>query len=357
MTVDAVGGVWRYAMDLAGGLRSEGFETVFAGFGPRPSPDQAKEADELGKLFWHDAPLDWMTEDEGELQRVPELIRDLALRERVNLLHLNLPSQATGLVVDVPVVVVAHSCVATWFRAVRGHAVPEQWQWQTALNAKAFSRAHAVISPSHSHAALLRVVYGPIERLEMVYNSSRAPGSFAPKQNFAFAAGRWWDEGKNGTVLDAAAAATDWPVIAVGANHGPNGQYLPLRHVVHRGELGHAETVALMAQAAVVVSPSLYEPFGLAALEAARGKSALVLADIPTYRELWDEVALFADPHDPQAFADAIDLLSRDDVLRSELAEGAFVRAQEFSIEAQARSVRRVYERLLSSTYNLTAAE
>jgi hypothetical protein len=36
MTIDAAGGVWRYAMDLARGLRAHGVETAFLGFGPRP---------------------------------------------------------------------------------------------------------------------------------------------------------------------------------------------------------------------------------------------------------------------------------------------------------------------------------
>ena len=37
MTVDAIGGVWRYAMDLAAELRDHGVETVFACLGPAPS--------------------------------------------------------------------------------------------------------------------------------------------------------------------------------------------------------------------------------------------------------------------------------------------------------------------------------
>ena len=52
----------------------------------------------------------------------------------------------------------------------------------------------------------------------------------------------------------------------------------------------------MMARTAVFVSPALYEPFGLAVLEAAQAGCALVLSDIPTFRELWDGVALFVAP-------------------------------------------------------------
>ena len=50
MTIDAVGGVWRYAMDLAAALRSESVETVFAGFGPAPSAHQRAEAEAIGTI-------------------------------------------------------------------------------------------------------------------------------------------------------------------------------------------------------------------------------------------------------------------------------------------------------------------
>ena len=44
LTLDAVGGVWRYALDLAAGLRAGGVETCFLGFGPMPTSAQGREA-------------------------------------------------------------------------------------------------------------------------------------------------------------------------------------------------------------------------------------------------------------------------------------------------------------------------
>lgn len=358
MTVDAVGGVWRYALDLAIGLRWKGVETVFAGFGPRPSSGQMQEAEAIGTLVWLDAPLDWLVDDEKALKHIPRVLNDLVGRENIDLVHLNLPSQAARLEVSVPVVVVSHSCVVTWFAAVRGQAVPDDWQWQFRLNRKGFDRADAVLSPSHSHAAMLRRAYGPIEGLQVVPNASRVDAHSVGKEDFVFGAARWWDDGKNGAVLDAAAGHTEWPLVMAGASRGPNGQYLTIRNAVHRGELSHRETMAMMSRASIVASPSIYEPFGLAALEAARSEAALVLADIPTYRELWEDVALFADPGDPQAFADSINRLSRDVALRSALARGALGRSRRYSLQAQADAVTELYLRLRSGNrLALTAAE
>ena len=358
MTIDAVGGVWRYAMDLAKAMsETHGIETVFMGFGPQPSPEKASAALNIGKLVWLDAPLDWTAPDEAALATVPDSIAALALQEKVDLIHLNLPSQAAGLKVAFPIVAVSHSCVATWFAGVRGHDLPSDWHWHYLLNRKGFDRADAVIAPSRSHAAMLGKAYGRIGRLHIVHNGSGFESRETNKESFVFAAGRWWDDGKNGAVLDRAATKVDWPFVVAGSNAGPTGQYLAFDNLSHLGELSHRDTMDLMTRAAIVVSPSVYEPFGLAPLEAARAGAALVLADIPTYRELWNGVALFADPHQPAAFAEAINRLSKDSDLRLIFAKKARQRSAAFTVEAQAAAVNRIYIHLIQQSLSTTAAE
>ena len=62
------------------------------------------------------------------------------------------------------------------------------------------------------------------------------------------------------------------------------------------GELDEAALQARYAGTAVFASPARYEPFGLGVLEAAQSGMALVLSDIPTFRELWDGAARFVAP-------------------------------------------------------------
>src|SRR5690606_14378988 len=128
MTLDAVGGVWRYAMDLAEALSDEGVRIVFAGFGPPPNAAQRAEAEAIGTLLWSDLPLDWTAGGPEELRDVPAAIADIAHRHAVDLIHLNLPTQAAGLKVGCPVLAVSHSCVVTWFRGVRGTGLPLGWE-------------------------------------------------------------------------------------------------------------------------------------------------------------------------------------------------------------------------------------
>lgn len=345
MTVDAVGGVWRYAMDLGRALSEHGIEMVYACLGPAPSHAQATEAESIGALVQVDAPLDWLVPDERELDRIPALLAELSDEYGVDLLHLNLPSQAAGLELDVPVVVVSHSCVVTWFRAVRGTSVPSSWQWQKTWNAAGLRAADLVIAPSRSHASMLTRCYGPIDALEVVHNASRRVPIAGGKRDFVLAAGRWWDDGKNGRMLDLAARTSTWPVLMAGSQRGPDNQYLPIAHAQALGEVPYTKLRELMGTAGILASPSVYEPFGLAALEGALAGAALVLADIPTYRELWDGAALFAPPRDAQAFSDTINRVAGDHHLRADLRRRAQRRARYFSPEVQAEAMLGCYAR------------
>lgn len=349
MSLDAVGGVWRYAMDLAAGLAPLGYRFTFTGFGPLPSPRQRAEAEAIGDLVWLDAPLDWTTQDERALDTIPDLLAELARERGADMLQLNLPSQAAGLIIDMPVIVVSHSCVVTWFAAVRGTDVPAGWAWQARRNRAGLDRADLIVAPSRAHAYALARSYGHLPGLTVVHNGAAPRAvSAASREPFVFAAGRWWDDGKNAAVLDAAAARVTWPVLMAGALTGPGGQHRVLSNARATGELGHAEILEHMSRAAIVASPSLYEPFGLSPLEAATTGAALVLSDIPTYRELWDGAALFADPHDPAAFAEAINRLADSASLLLELGQAARERAGHYTLAAQARSMDLVYRRLLA---------
>jgi glycosyltransferase involved in cell wall biosynthesis len=347
MTLDAAGGVWRYAMDLARGLRAEGVETAFLGFGPRPRAEAEAEAQEIGPLDWSDLPLDWMAERPPALEAVPDAIAVAARRARADIVQVNVPSQAAGLPEDLPVVAVHHSCVATWFRAVRGAALPAEWAWKGALTQTGLDRAEAVVAPSVAHGRAVSAVYGA-RRLRVVPNGTDAEETEHPDGAYAAAAGRWWDEGKDGATLDAAAAKALWPVVMMGALHAPGGTGWMPRHAVATGALPHAAAAALVRNAGVFVAPSRYEPFGLAVAEAARAARALVLSDIPVFRELWGHSAIYVSPGDAEALAAAINTLAADPDLRRTLGRKAQARARRFTVAAQARTMAQVYGHVLA---------
>jgi glycosyltransferase involved in cell wall biosynthesis len=343
MTVDAVGGVWRYAMDLGSSLREAGVDVIFYGFGPPPDEEKRIEARRIGDLLWSDAPLDWTAAEEGDLDVIPSLLRRAVEKRCVDLVHLNLPSQAYRLDLPVPVIAVAHSCVVTWFRAVRHSSPPPSLRWHEKRTREGMRRVNAVVTPSRSHADMIAAAYGPLDRLHVVYNSVHPLSVERPKQSYVFAAGRWWDEGKNGAVLDAAAAFANQPVLMAGSTRGPDGQYIDIRHARSLREISNVEAREHLGRAEIFASPSVYEPFGLAALEAATAGAALVLADNPTYWELWEGCGLFCEPHSPEDFAAAINRLSSDPDLRTSLGRHALARSREFTSQRQLQAMRQVY--------------
>ncbi|MET4700662.1 glycosyltransferase involved in cell wall biosynthesis [Constrictibacter sp. MBR-5] len=345
LTVDAVGGVWRYGVDVARGMAGAGVGVVLVGSGPPPSPVQRREVEAIpgACLDWLDAPLDWMADAAPALAGVPGLLAAAAERHGADLLHLNAPSQALGLPVGLPFVVVSHSCVHTWWQAVRSGAAPAEWGWRHDMTRAGFDAARLTLAPTASHARALVEAYGKIGGLKIVPNAAAPAAAAQPKEPFVFAAGRWWDEGKNGRVLDEAAGKTAWPIVMAGAVEGPLGQRFAATGARMLGPLDAAAVRAEMGRAAVFAAPSLYEPFGLAVLEAALSRAALVLADIPTFRELWGGAALFAAPRDPAAFARAIDALASDESLRRDLGARARTRAASFTIERQTTLLMEAY--------------
>lgn len=345
MTVDAVGGVWRYGLDLAATLGLRGVEVVLAGLGPEPTEAQRCEVLRLSnvRLTWLDAPLDWLVPGPEALEVQAARLADLVVRESPDVVHLNVPTQAVGWRAPCPLVAVSHSCVVTWWDAVKTGPLPQAWRWQRARNRAGLDIADAVVAPSRSHALALGRCYGSVQNLFVVPNATAAVASSLARAPEVFAAGRWWDEGKNAAVLDAAAALIRWPVAMGGACTGPDGTGIALRHARALGQLPAAQVAARLARGAIVASPSLYEPFGLVSLEAAASGAALVLADIATYRELWEGAAVFADPRDPVALATAIDALAADAPQREALGREARARARALSVAAQAEKMLSVY--------------
>ena len=277
ITTDAVGGVWRYAVDLAAALGGRNIECLLAGFGPPPDASRLGSCALLPnvEVAWLDAPLDWMAPDEAACAAAPAQLAALARGWGADLLHVNAPSHAAGLPDGFEVVVSSHSCVPTWWDCVRGGALPPQLEWHRARNVAGFSRAGAALAPSRAHAASLQRAYGPIPGLRVVCNATEATAEGADgREPLVLAAGRWWDEGKGAAVLDRAAAASPWRVLAAGSLTGPEGQRADFVHAEAPGELSADGVRNLMSRAAIFAAPSRYEPFGLAVLRERRPEAA-----------------------------------------------------------------------------------
>ncbi|MDP8993453.1 MAG: glycosyltransferase family 4 protein [Pseudomonadota bacterium] len=350
VTADAVGGVWQYSLELARGLSNLGVETVLAVMGPSPSEAQRSAAAEVEGLELIDTrlPLDWLAEDAASLQRAGGEIARLAESRRADVLHLNTPALAAETGFPTPVVAVQHSCVATWWEAVHGTALPPDFAWRTELVRAGLEAADAVVTPTTAFGAAVQRVYGLDQPPRTVHNGrSPLPLPRQAPHDFVFTAGRLWDRGKNLGTLDAAAERIPVPVRAAGPLEGPNGTKVMFDHIHCLGTLSEEELAQWLSARPVFVSAALYEPFGLAVLEAAAAGCPLILSDIPTFRELWDEVAVFVPPRDEERFTRAIAELVGDDFERAVLGRAARERAALYTPDAMAAQMAAIYRSLL----------
>jgi alpha-1,3-rhamnosyl/mannosyltransferase len=93
--------------------------------------------------------------------------------------------------------------------------------------------------------------------------------------------------------------------------------------VEHLGYVDDAQLAALYRQADVVVFPTLYEGFGLPAVEALWADTPLVCSDLPVLREATGNAALFAPADRPDLFAEAIvSVLSSPELCRQLVDKG-----------------------------------
>jgi len=350
ITADAVGGVWQYSLDLARGLSRLGVSTVLAILGPSPSAEQRDSAATVPGLLLVDTglALDWLAEDGGALRHAGEAIAALARESGVDLVQLNTPALAAEAEFPVPVVAVHHSCVATWWEAVHGTDLPADFAWRTALVRAGLHKADAVVAPTGAFGEAVRRRYDLPQAPRTVHNGRTplAVRSGAP-HDFVFTAGRLWDEGKNLATVDAAASGIAVPVRAAGPLKGPNGAEVIFDNLHCLGQIGEEELARWLSARPVFVSAALYEPFGLAVLEAAAAGCPLILADIPTFRELWDGVAVFVPPRDEQGFTRSISALVGDDFERAVLGKAAADRAARFTPDAMAAQMASLYRGLL----------
>jgi glycosyltransferase involved in cell wall biosynthesis len=103
--------------------------------------------------------------------------------------------------------------------------------------------------------------------------------------------------------------------------------------------------VSLIRGAKAVLFPSLYEGFGLPALESMLLGTPVLTSNTASMPEVVGNAALQVDPYDTRALVEGIRALDSDADLRGRLAEAGPIRAQEFSPERYQARLADVYSK------------
>jgi glycogen synthase len=349
MTADTVGGVWTYALELIRGLQPLGVEVALATMGAPLRPAQEKEAAAIPnlELFTSSFKLEWMEEPWSEVEEAGQWLLGIEASIAPAIIHLNgychgaLPWKA-------PALVVGHSCVLSWWSAVKGESAPDCWRRYRDELRRGMQATALVAAPSQSMLAELARHYGPFRNTKVIANG-RSAERFRPgrKDALIFSAGRLWDEAKNISAIAAVAPDLDWPVYLAGDPLHPSGRSISFDSVHLLGPLASDQILDWLRRASIYALPVRYEPFGLSILEAALCGCALVLGNIPSLKEMWRGAALFVSPDDPDEVRYALQWLIKHPAARQGLAQTARKRAAQFTPERMAAAYFAAYKELM----------
>ena len=113
------------------------------------------------------------------------------------------------------------------------------------------------------------------------------------------------------------------------------------------GRVAEEDKVALYQQARAFLYPTLYEGFGLPALEALACGVPVVGSNASSVPEIVGDAGILVDPKDARAMAGALIAVCTDDALHDELSERALKQAEKFSWEKCARETVEAYEHVV----------
>src|SRR5438270_4071040 len=158
MTADTLRGVWTYALQLIRNLPS--VEFTLATMGAPLSVSQRQQAALLQnlKIRESDFALEWMNEPWDEVDRAGQWLLQIAREIAPDLIHLNGYTHAT-LCWNAPVLVIAHSCIVSWWHAVKVAEPPPQYDEYRRRVRAGLIAADLVIAPTRAILDSLRENY------------------------------------------------------------------------------------------------------------------------------------------------------------------------------------------------------
>jgi glycogen synthase len=363
MTTDTVGGVWTFTEELAGDLLRRGCAIYLVSIGPPASPAQNAWCDQM-QIQWHDsfhyeavdAPLEWMPRNAGAYRDAAPRLLHLASTFRADILHSN-QFCFGALPLDVPKVLTAHSDVFSWAQSCRGGALePSEWLTRYSdLVKKGLRGSDPIVAPTQWMADTLANTFGLLTRPAVIFNGRTLPAVAETRNRSlqAVTAGRLWDEAKNVSLL--MTIQSPIPIVIAGhTQHESAGISASLNNLTVLGHIPPDDLLAVFRESAIYICTSRYEPFGLAALEAALCGCAVLAYDIASLREVWGSAALYFDSS--ESLSVLLHQLKDDPSRLAAAQQRSMTRARTFSAERMGAAYYQTFQRALAAREEIVYA-
>ncbi len=370
LTTDAVGGVWRYSLQLSRALAAHNVAVTMVCVGRSPDSEQQAEIasiPNLRRLHLIPGKLEWEQDSAAEIVAARQQLASIVAEEQPDLLHTNqfcfgdLPTAC-------PRLVVGHSDILSWREWCADDYTAPSWlaflAYYQRLVEAGLRGAQAVVAPSHFMAGCLQKHYAFATTPQVIANGINIKPATAVKERIAIVAGRLWDKAKNvGIMVEALkslpsssyqATANLLVLLAGEGDVTGTGTAVKLNDSLPRLRprndgaiqyLGYLDTEHLyqqLARASIYLAVSRYEPFGLAVVEGALHGCAVLANDIPTFREVWGDDAVYFTHNSPASLRSRLSwLLTHPQQLA------------DYGERARARSARLYNANTMAAAYNL----
>jgi len=355
LTTDTPGGIWTFTKDLTTELLQRGHAVALVSLGNPPSHEQqawcAAQNLAYGSSFQFTAsnvPLEWMEKNEFVFTQGASVLLHVARQFRPDLLHSN-QFCFGALTVDIPKLVTAHSDVLSWAAACRPRGL-ERSRWlrqYESLVMQGLRSCDAVASPTRWMALELSRRYKDLPPSYVIrHGRSLDPPENRMRTLQAVTVGALWDEAKNVEML----RTVNSPIPIYVAGDRKCGSSMAPRQIgrsILLGALPQSSLMTLLARSSIYIATSIYEPFGIAPLEAALCGCAVVANDIPSLREVWGDHALYF--NGPRSLSMLLHQLNRDDQLLAQSRQRSFAQANEMTVQRMVDSYEALYRALLTS--------
>lgn len=121
--------------------------------------------------------------------------------------------------------------------------------------------------------------------------------------------------------------------------------------VIFTGVISEKEKVVFYKKSVAFVFPTLYEGFGLPALEAQFLGTPLIVSNTSSLPEVVGSAAIFIDPYDKESIIAGLEKVVGADFLREELVKDGFNNCQKFSWEKASKELSQVIKDIYEQGY------
>jgi glycosyltransferase involved in cell wall biosynthesis len=192
--------------------------------------------------------------------------------------------------------------------------------------------------------ALARHFRLPLEQAVIFNGRSVASSKAVARALQSITVGRIWDEGKDIGLLREVTSPIPMLVAGESERYGSGPAESEWGDIKFLGALSQRQVLDIFRRSAIYICTSVYEPFGLAPLEAALCGCAVLARDLPSLKEVWGDHALYF--RDAPSLSQLLHQLHDDSHLLRERQRQSAARASFFSAERMAHAYLALYRRL-----------